>query len=1215
MFLSRRAVGHFVGVFGPWLGQNRYHYIDQVRPSEFITVDGNEAAARIAYRLSEVIAIYPITPASPMGELADEWSHGGQPNLWGVVPDVIEMQSEGGAAGALHGSLQAGALTTTFTSSQGLLLMLPNMFKIAGELTPAVIHVAARSIATHALSIFGDHSDVMAARQTGFAMLASSSVQEAHDMALVSHLATLESRVPFLHFFDGFRTSHEVAKIEVIDDDAMRRVVDENLISAHRLRSLNPNRPVLRGTAQNPDVFFQAREAANPYYDLVPRIVASAMERLGAETGRQYGLFDYHGAPDAETVMVIMGSGAGAAIEAVDRLVERGEKVGLVVVRLYRPFDVGAFLVALPVTASRLAVMDRTKEPGAVGDPLYLDVVTALAEGGRAAQVFAGRYGLSSKEFTPAMVAGVFDELARHDTRRHFTVGIFDDVSHRSIEVDRDWWHEPEDVTRAVFYGLGSDGTVGANKNSVKIIGEETSLYAQGYFVYDSKKSGSRTVSHLRVSPREILSTYLIEEADFVAVHQFDFLDGESALEVAGPGARVLINSPYPIDRLWGRIPTRAQAQIIDKKLEVWAIDAQAIARDLGLGGRVNTVLQTCFFHLTDFLDTEQAAAAIKRFIRKSYGKRGEAVVRRNEEAVDRALAGLFRLEVGEPSGPPVDLPVVPDGAPDFVKRITAMMMAGRGDLLPVSALPVDGTFPTGTAKWEKRSIAEEIPIWDPSICIDCARCALACPHAAIRIKAFDPALDTPEEFAWKESATKDLEGWRIVVQVAPDDCTGCGVCVDVCPAKSKEMVKHKAINMLPKLDHLERERRNWNYFLEIPEIDRSELKVASVKGSQFLQPLFEFSGACAGCGETPYLKLLTQMLGDRVVVANATGCSSIYGANLPTTPWTTDASGRGPAWSNSLFEDNAEFGLGMRMALEAQRKDATLLVTALAPELGGLAGEILDVIENLDRSDLDGLVSRQRELVARLKERLATLEGTLPRRLEAVADTLVETSVWIVGGDGWAYDIGFGGLDHVLASGRNVNILVLDTEVYSNTGGQASKATPRSAIAKFASGGKGTGKKDLGQIAMSYGNVYVAQIAMGANQTQTVKAFDEAEAHQGVSLIIAYSPCIAHGIDMTTQMTHQKEAADSGYWPLYRYDPAREVVGDPGLRLDSRTPSIPFSEFAKKEARFAMLARANPERAAELSAAAQQDIDNRWHLYEQMVHIHRTAEYTEEEP
>ncbi|HEX6145237.1 MAG TPA: pyruvate:ferredoxin (flavodoxin) oxidoreductase, partial [Acidimicrobiia bacterium] len=1174
--------------------------------ADFITVDGNEAAALIAYRLSEVIAIYPITPASPMGELADEWSHAGQPNLWGVVPDVIEMQSEGGAAGAVHGSLQAGALTTTFTASQGLLLMLPNMYKIAGELTPVVIHVAARTIATHALSIFGDHSDVMSARQTGFALLAAGSVQEAHDLALVSHLATLESRVPFLHFFDGFRTSHEVAKIEVIADDVLRRLVDEDLISAHRLRALNPNRPVLRGTAQNPDVFFQAREASNPYYDLVPRIVETAMERLAAETGRHYRLFDYHGAPDAETVIVIMGSGSGAAIEAVDRLVGQGAKVGLVMVRLYRPFDVPAFLGALPPTVERLAVLDRTKEPGAVGDPLYLDVVTALAEGGRAAQVYAGRYGLSSKEFTPAMVAGVFDEVTGAAPRRHFTVGIVDDVTRSSIEYDSEWWHEPEDVTRAVFYGLGSDGTVGANKNSVKIIGEETPLYAQGYFVYDSKKAGSRTVSHLRIAPRPILSTYLIDEADFVAVHHFDFLESEVALEVAGPGATVLINSPFPVDRLWEQIPPRAQAQIIDKKLELWAIDALAISRDLGLGGRVNTVLQACFFHLTNFLDTDKALAAVKRFIRKSYGKRGEAVVRKNEEAVDRAVNGLYRVEVGEVSGPPIGLPTVSEAAPDFVKRITAMMMEGRGDLLPVSAMPVDGTFPTGTAQWEKRSIAEEIPIWDPSICIDCARCALVCPHAAIRIKAFDPAAPIPEGFVWKESATKDLEGWRIVVQVAPDDCTGCGVCVDVCPAKSKEMVKHKAINMLPKLDHLDRERRNWSYFLEIPEIDRSEVKAASVKGSQFLQPLFEFSGACAGCGETPYLKLLTQMLGDRVVVANATGCSSIYGGNLPTTPWTTDGQGRGPAWSNSLFEDNAEFGLGMRMALEAQRKDAMLLVVALAPELGSLAGEILDVIENLDRSDLDRLVARQRELVARLKDRLATLEGTLPRRLEAVADTLVETSVWIVGGDGWAYDIGFGGLDHVLASGRNVNVLVLDTEVYSNTGGQASKATPRAAIAKFATGGKGTGKKDLGQIAMSYGNVYVAQIAMGANQTQTVKAFDEAEQHEGVSLIIAYSPCIAHGIDMSTQMGHQKEAAESGYWPLYRYDPAREQVGDPGLRLDSRTPSIPFSEFAKKEARFAMLARANPERAAELATAAHQDIDNRWHLYEQMVNIHR---------
>ena len=1179
----------------------------------YMTVDGNEAAAMIAYPLSEVIAIYPITPASPMGELADSWAMEGRPNLWGVVPDVIEMQSEAGAAGAVHGSLQAGALATTFTASQGLLLMLPNMFKIAGELSPLVIHVAARSIATHALSIFGDHSDVMTARTTGFAMLASGSVQEAHDLALVAHMATLESRVPFLHFFDGFRTSHEVAKIEPIGDEILRRLVDEDLIAAHRLRALNPNRPVLRGSAQNPDVFFQAREAANPYYDLVPTIVANAMGRVAQETGRQYNLFEYHGAADAETVMVIMGSGSGAAIEAADRLTSEGQKVGVLMVRLYRPFDVNSFLGVLPSSVARIVVMDRTKEPGAIGDPLYVDVVTALAEGERSARVFSGRYGLASKEFTPSMVAGVFDEVAGRNPRRHFTVGIVDDVSRSSIEYDAKWWTEPDEVIRAVFYGLGADGTVGANKNSVKIIGEETPLYAQGYFVYDSKKSGSRTVSHLRVSPSEIRSTYLIEQADFVAVHQFEFLENEDALEIAAPGATVLLNCQMPIGEVWSSIPPHAQRRIVDNVLSVWVVDAQAIARDLGLGGRINTVLQTCFFHLTDILDTEIAVGAIKRHIRKSYGRQGETVVTKNEDAVDRALGALFEVEVGEAAVQAHPATVVPESAPDFVKRVTAMMMAGKGDLLPVSAMPVDGTFPMATAQWEKRSIAEEIPIWDPTICIDCAKCALVCPHAAIRIKAFDPSTPTPEGFAWKESETNDLAGWRISVQVAPDDCTGCGVCVDVCPATSKEMLKHKAINMLPKIEHLDRERRNWSYFLEIPELPKSELKLASVKGSQFQRPLFEFSGACAGCGETPYLKLMTQMLGDRVMVANATGCSSIYGGNLPTTPWSTDDQGRGPAWSNSLFEDNAEFGLGMRLALEAQRRDAVLLVAALAPELGELAPRILEIADAPDRSELDRLVAVERELVAELKERLVGLQGPLARRLEAVADALVETSIWIVGGDGWAYDIGVGGLDHVLASGRNVNILVLDTEVYSNTGGQASKATPRAAIAKFAAGGKSTGKKDLGQMAISYGNVYVAQIAMGANQTQTVKALAEAEQHDGVSLVIAYSPCIAHGIDMATQMTHQKEAASSGYWPLYRYDPARERAGDPGLRLDSRKPTIPFKEFARKEARFAMLGRVDPERAEELAELAQKDIDDRWHLYEQMVGVHRTATYEEE--
>ncbi len=1177
-------------------------------------VDGNEAAARIAHLLSEVVAIYPITPASPMGELADAWSHQGKPNLWGVVPDVVEMQSEAGAAGAIHGSLTAGALSTTFTASQGLLLMLPNMFKIAGELTPAVIHVAARTVATHALSIFGDHSDVMAARQTGFALLASSSVQEAQDLAVIAHLATLESRVPFLHFFDGFRTSHEVSKIDLVDESVLRALVDEDLIAEHRLRALNPNAPSLRGTAQNPDVFFQAREASNPYYERVSGIVTRAMDAFAGETGRHYRIFDYHGAPDAETVMVIMGSGTGAAKEAVQRMVADGEKVGLVEVHLYRPFDVSAFTAVLPGTVEAVVVMDRTKEPGAVGEPLYQDVVTALAESGIQARVIGGRYGLSSKEFTPAMAAAAYAETGAAEPKRHFTVGIHDDVSGASIAYDSEWWSEPDDVTRAVFFGLGADGTVGANKNSVKIIGESTDLYAQGYFVYDSKKSGSRTVSHLRISPRPIESTYLIDEADFVAVHQFDFLESIDALDLAAPGATVLLNSPYPADSIWERLPLEAQQQIVDKGLAVWAVDAGAIARDEGLGGRINTVLQTCFFHLTDLLETEQAVVAIKEHIRKTYGKRGQVVVRRNEQAVDRAIAGLFRVESGEVNATTRIGDPVPEVADEFVKRVTAMMMAGKGDLLPVSALPVDGSFPTGTARWEKRSIAEEIPVWDPDICIDCGRCALVCPHAAIRFKAFDADVDIPDGFLWKESTGKDLQGKRIAIQVAPDDCTGCGVCVEICPAKSKEVVRHKAINMEPKLDHLETEREHFAAFLEIPEIDPSEVNKISVKGSQLLQPLFEFSGACAGCGETPYLKLITQLMGDRMIVANATGCSSIYGGNLPTTPWATNDEGRGPAWSNSLFEDNAEFGLGMRLALEAQREDAILLVTALAPELGELAMDILQVAENPDYSDLEALVTRQRANVDDLKKRLIDMDGPLPRRLEGVADSLIDTSVWIVGGDGWAYDIGFGGLDHVLASGRDINILVLDTEVYSNTGGQASKATPRAAIAKFAAGGKPTGKKDLGQIAMSYGNVYVGQVAMGANPTQTVKTIAEAEAHKGVSLVIAYSPCIAHGYDLRDQLSHQKAATDTGYWPLYRYDPAREAVGEPGLRLDSRKPTVPFKEFAAKETRFAMLGRADPEGAEALLEKAQQDIDDRWFLYEQMVEVHRTAEYVEDQ-
>jgi pyruvate-ferredoxin/flavodoxin oxidoreductase len=1174
-------------------------------------LDGNEAAARIAYSASEVIAIYPITPASPMGEYSDAWSETKRPNLWGVVPDVVAMQSEGGAAGTAHGALQAGALTTTFTASQGLLLMLPNMFKIAGELTPMVIHVAARTIATHALSIFGDHSDVMAARQTGFAMLASNSPQEAHDLALIAHAATLRSRVPFLHFFDGFRTSHEIGGVSVVSEETMRTMLPETLIVDHRLRALNPRQPVIRGTAQNPDVFFQAREASNQYHDDVSRIVAEEMDRFAEITGRAYAPFEYVGAEDAERVVVIMGSGAGAVKEHVDRATADGEKVGAVVVRLYRPFDTAAFCAVLPTSVTSIAVLDRTKEPGAVGEPLYLDVLAALTERGRAAEidVSGGRYGLSSKEFTPAMVAGVFaDQRPPH---RHFTVGIVDDVTHTSVSYDRDSWHEPDDVIRAVFYGLGSDGTVGANQNSVRIVGNHTPLHAQGYFVYDSKKSGSQTVSHLRFSPRAIQSTYLIDEPTFVACHQFGMLDRADLLHRAVPGSTLLLNSPFPAAEVWDRISPRARKTIVDRKLKFFVVDAERISAEEGLGKRVNTVLQACFFALTGLLPLDDAVEAMKTEIARTYGKRGETVVRRNHAVIDRALESLE--EVAVPSTAPEPPPPFKafQDAPEFFQRVTARILGGEGDRLPVSALPVDGTFPTGTTKFEKRGLASEIPIWDAEICIDCARCALACPHAAIRLKTFEPSdLDgAPVGFVWKEAVGRDLAGRYLTVQVAPDDCTGCGVCVDVCPATSKEVASHKAINMTPIDDHLARERENFDFFLDLPSARRQDVNLLSVKGTQLIDPLFEFSGACAGCGETPYLKLMSQMFGDRVLVANATGCSSIYGGNLPTTPWATDADGRGPAWANSLFEDNAEFGLGMRLAIDQMEQDARLLVTALLPDLGSLA---VDLLEASQESDAE--ITAQRERVAELRVRLAGMDSLLARRLESVADGLARTGVWIVGGDGWAYDIGFGGLDHVLASGRDVNILVLDTEVYSNTGGQASKATPRAAVAKFAAGGKTTGKKDLGQIAMSYGNVFVAQVAMGANMTQTVRAFSEAERHRGVSLILAYSPCIAHGIDMATMMSHQGTAAESGYWPLYRYDPAREAAGKPGLRLDSRTPTVPFSEFARVEGRFAMLRAANPDRAEELMKRAQQDIDDRWHFYEQMVSIHRTAEYADPE-
>ena len=1184
-------------------------------------MDGNEAVAAVAHRLSEVVAIYPITPSSPMGELADAWTASGRTNLWGAVPDVVEMQSEGGAAGALHGALQSGALATTFTASQGLLLMLPNMFKIAGELTPFVMHVAARTVATHALSIFGDHSDVMAARTTGFAMLCSSSVQEAQDFALVAHAATLETRVPFLHFFDGFRTSHEVAKIEALEDADLRALIDDRLVRAHRTRALSPVHPVLRGSAQNPDVFFQAREAANPFYLAVPDVVQATMDRLADRTGRTTHLFDYVGDPRAERVLVMMGSGCGAAEEAVEALVERGERVGLVKVRLYRPFSPGAFVAALPESTRALMVLDRTKEPGAPGEPLYQDVVTALAEevgAGRAGlargmpQVLGGRYGLSSKEFTPAMAKAALDALDDPAAPQHSTIGIVDDVTHASLPVDPTFDTEQEETVRAVFYGLGSDGTVSANKNSIKIIGERTDLHAQGYFVYDSKKAGAITVSHLRFGPHPIRSSYLIRRANFVACHQFERLERTDVLALAAPGAIFLLNSPYGPDEVWAHVPIETRRRIVELGLRFFVIDGYAVAKEAGLGMRVNTVLQTCFFALAGVMPIGDATMAIKDAIVKTYGRRGDTVLTRNFSAVDSALDALHEVEVpGDPDSEDdlgfgvTMLPAAPAAAPDFVQRVTARMLAGEGDLLPVSALPVDGTFPTDTARWEKRSIAREIPIWDPAICIDCAKCALVCPHAAIRMKVFEPreADGAPATFQHKEWKDRERPGRRMSIQVAPDDCTGCGICVDVCPARSKEQVKHKAIDMCPKLYHLDEERTNWDFFTSIADPDPSTVRAETVKGSQQLPPRFEFSGACAGCGETPYLKLLTQLVGDRLLVANATGCSSIFGGNLPTTPWSVGPDGRGPAWSNSLFEDNAEFGLGMRLGLDAQRSLALELLDGLEDELGETCVRWL--VEGAESRDRD-TIARQRLRIEELRSRLERIDDARARDLETIADVLEPTSVWIVGGDGWAYDIGFGGLDHVLASGRDVNVLVLDTEVYSNTGGQASKSTPRGAVAKFAAAGKGQGKKDLGMIATAYGDVYVGQIAMGADMPHTVKVLAEAEAHRGPSLVIAYSHCIAHGIDMSTAMTHQRDAVASGYWPLWRYEPRAVSRNEHPFHLDSRRPSIPLTAFASKEARYAMLARIDPTRAEELQRLAQDDVDARWRLYEQLAEVER---------
>jgi pyruvate-ferredoxin/flavodoxin oxidoreductase len=1201
--------------------------VDSNETTNSVCVDGNEAAARVAYACSEVIPIYPITPSSAMAELADEWAAAGRPNLWGTIPEIIEMQSEAGAAGTLHGAVQEGALATTFTASQGLLLMVPNMFKIAGELTPCVMHVAARTVATHALSIFGDHSDVMHCRGTGWAMLAAGSVQEAHDFAAVAHAATLRARVPFVHFFDGFRTSHEVGKIAALDDEDLHALIVDEAVVAHRLRSLTPDEPRLRGSAQNPDVFFQAREAANPYHDAVPAIVETVFEELAARTGRHYGLVEYVGAADAERVVVLMGSGAGAAEEAVDALNAAGEHVGLLKVRLYRPFPVAHLLRALPPTVRSIAVLDRTKEPGATGEPLLLDVIAALHDAmdseappfAKTPHVVGGRYGLSSKEFRPAHVKAVLDELVRFDEaqerapKRRFTVGILDDVTHLSLDTDDGFrYRRPPGEVQAMFFGLGADGTVGANKASVKIIGEHTGLFAQGYFVYDSKKSGSVTVSHLRFGPQPIRSTYLIEDADFVACHQFGLLEKADVLGHAKPGATVLLNSPYGPEATWERLPLDVQAEILEKRLTVWVIDAHRVASEHGLGARINTVMQPCFFALAGVIPVDEAIGHIKDAVVSAYGKRGATIVERNFAAIDASLAALARVDV--PATVTATRRIergLRDGTPDFVARVTARLIAGEGDLLPVSAMPVDGTFPTGTARYEKRAIAQEIPIWDPDICIDCGKCAIACPHAAIRMKVYEPsALEgAPPTFKSKEFRSKDIAGYSMTIQVAPDDCTGCGVCVDVCPAKSKTEVRHKSINMESALDHRSAERPAWDFFESIPELDRDLLPHDSVKGVQALQPLFEFSGACAGCGETPYLKLVSQLFGDRMVVANATGCSSIYGGNLPTTPWTVNADGRGPAWSNSLFEDNAEFGLGLRLGLEAQTVLARSLLQRLADTVGPeLVAEILDADQHSEAG-----IRQQRERVAALREALRPLTeaaddaGAAARHLLALTGTFTRKGVWIVGGDGWAYDIGFGGLDHVLSSGRDVNILVLDTEVYSNTGGQASKATSRGAVAKFAASGKSTGKKDLGAIARAYGDVYVAQIAVGANDVQATKALLEAEAWPGPSLVIAYSTCIAHGIDMSRSLSHQKEAVKSGYWPLYRFHPTEAEHGIP-FKLDSQPPSIPVADFVASEARFGVLTRTDPERARRLIQLAQEDVDERWRYYTQLGHIERTV-------
>lgn len=1166
---------------------------------KMVTLDGNEAAAYVAHAVNEVIAIYPITPSSSMGEWSDQWTSEGRPNIWGTVPHVEEMQSEAGASGAYHGVLQAGALGTTFTASQGLLLMIPNMYKIAGELTSTVMHVTARTIATHALSIFGDHSDVMAVRTTGWSMLCSSTVQEVMDMALIAQMAALESRVPVLHFFDGFRTSHEEMKVEEIAYDDMRALIDDDLVRDHRYNRLNPDSPFIRGTAQNPDVFFQAREGCTPFYEAVSDITQKAMDRFAKQVGRKYHLFDYYGAEDAERVIVMMGSGAAVARETVERLIEDGEKVGLLVVRLFRPFDVSRFLNALPATVNRIAVLDRCKDPAAICEPLCMDVREALS--GSDITIVGGRYGLSSKDFTPAMAKGVYDELKRALPKDSFTIGIDDDISFLSLDYDPSFDTEDPKTVRCLFYGLGSDGTVGANKNSIKIIGDETDLYAQGYYSYDSKKSGGITVSHLRFGPNPIYASYMINKANFVACHVYSFLEKLDVLKGAAEGGTFLLNSPFAPDEVWDKLPRTTQQRIIDKKLKFYTIDAVKIARETGMGGRTNTIMQTCFFAISGVIEKKRAIKAIKNAIVTSYTRKGQAIVDKNIAAVDATLEHLYEVKVPKKATSKFDIKQpVPEDAPQFVKDVLAPMMVLEGDSLPVSSLPEDGTFPSGTTQYEKRNIAIDIPSWDPSLCIQCGKCALVCPHAAIRAKVYDADLleDAPETFKSADAKWKDFKESKFTVQIAPEDCVGCGLCVYNCPVKAKEGSTARPLMMVTQMDVRDKERENWNFFLELPEMDRSKLNLGLVKDVQLLRPLFEFSGACAGCGETPYLKLLSALFGDRAMIANATGCSSIYGGNLPTTPWAVNDEGRGPAWSNSLFEDAAEFGLGFRMAIDKHCEYAAELLEKMTPVFGKeFVKSILEAPQTTE-AEIINLRSKIDELKYQL-EYMCTEEA---EELNSVVDNLVKKSVWCVGGDGWAYDIGFGGLDHVIASGKNINILVLDTEVYSNTGGQMSKSTPRGAVAKFAAGGKRMGKKDLALMAMNYGNVYVGRVAMGANDAHTVKVFREAEAYDGPSIIIAYSHCIAHGIDMMKGLEQQKKAVESGHWILLRYNPDLVKEGKNPLVLDSKEPSLPLKDYIYNETRYKSLVAADPEVAEMLLKEAEKDIKARWRYYSHMA-------------